>query len=223
MISTHTTSNYEHELYHHGIPGMKWGVRRYQNSDGTLTSTGKQRYSSGGTKNTMRWGVRRAEHKTNQNARLQKKASRYDIKSTKAGKKSEQIHSAKDLNRANKAAKKAAKFSVKADKLRSKADATTNELKKSILVKRSAKADFKSATKTIQANRISKTAGYGAKAMRYSVKSDKLARKAAKARLKIATNDVYITKMNQKMSAISQSEVSIGRRYVDDVIGRTSA
>lgn len=32
------------ELYHHGIKGMKWGVRRYQNKDGTLTDVGKRRY-----------------------------------------------------------------------------------------------------------------------------------------------------------------------------------
>lgn len=31
------------ELYHHGIKGMKWGVRRYQNPDGSLTAEGKRR------------------------------------------------------------------------------------------------------------------------------------------------------------------------------------
>ena len=32
------------ELYHHGTKGMKWGVRRYQNKDGSLTNAGKKRY-----------------------------------------------------------------------------------------------------------------------------------------------------------------------------------
>ena len=34
------------ELYHHGIKGQKWGVRRYQNKDGSLTPSGKKRYNS---------------------------------------------------------------------------------------------------------------------------------------------------------------------------------
>jgi hypothetical protein len=37
-------NQYQAELYHHGIKGQKWGVRRFQNSDGTLTNAGKKRY-----------------------------------------------------------------------------------------------------------------------------------------------------------------------------------
>ena len=37
------------ELYHHGIKGQKWGVRRFQNSDGSLTTAGAKRYGSDGS------------------------------------------------------------------------------------------------------------------------------------------------------------------------------
>ena len=35
---------YPNELYHYGIQGQKWGLRRFQNPDGTLTAAGKARY-----------------------------------------------------------------------------------------------------------------------------------------------------------------------------------
>lgn len=34
----------DYYLAHHGIKGQKWGIRRYQNDDGTLTEAGKKRY-----------------------------------------------------------------------------------------------------------------------------------------------------------------------------------
>lgn len=37
---------YHDALYHHGVKGMRWGVRRYQNKDGTLTEEGKKRYGT---------------------------------------------------------------------------------------------------------------------------------------------------------------------------------
>ena len=40
-------------LCHHGIKGQKWGVRRFQNADGSLTNTGKKRYSNRQIKRDM--------------------------------------------------------------------------------------------------------------------------------------------------------------------------
>ena len=43
---------YETTLQHWGIKGQKWGVRRYQNKDGSLTSAGKKRYSGNSDSNS---------------------------------------------------------------------------------------------------------------------------------------------------------------------------
>lgn len=45
------------ELYHHGILGQKWGVRRFQNKDGSLTNAGQKRYYAKDGK-SVKYGVR---------------------------------------------------------------------------------------------------------------------------------------------------------------------
>lgn len=42
------------ELYHHGIKGQKWGIRRYQNKDGSLTPEGKKKYKTSENFNKIR-------------------------------------------------------------------------------------------------------------------------------------------------------------------------
>lgn len=52
------------ELYHHGIKGQKWGLRRWQNEDGSLTSAGRAHYGYGDKQ------IRKAE-------KYEKKAAKY--------------------------------------------------------------------------------------------------------------------------------------------------
>lgn len=49
------------ELAHHGILGMKWGIRRYRNADGTLTEEGKMRYGYEEDKDAMLQDLARME------------------------------------------------------------------------------------------------------------------------------------------------------------------
>lgn len=75
------------ELQHWGIKGMKWGVRRYQNSDGTLTTAGKKRYNQEMSK--LRAEKQVLENKRKTQAKIDKlDAMRKEIDDMKSGKKS---------------------------------------------------------------------------------------------------------------------------------------
>ena len=79
-------------LAHHGIKGMKWGVRRFQNEDGSLTAAGKQRYGEANpgmnrdyrTRQVQRVGAQWDRDNARINRKYYAKASRAERKLEKA-------------------------------------------------------------------------------------------------------------------------------------------
>lgn len=75
----------ENELMHWGIKGMKWGVRRYQNKDGSLTPAGKKRYDKEMAK--LKEEEKIAKNKLRTQAKLNKlDEKRKEIEALKNGK-----------------------------------------------------------------------------------------------------------------------------------------
>lgn len=175
------------ELYHYGVIGMKWGVRR-------------------------------ALYKTKQNKRLANKAAKYDKKKEQLYKKSEKVHSEKDLEAVNKAAKKASQYGKKAASIERKINKETDEVAKATLNKKYESLKYKSEKQRAKANTLSRITGYNAKAQKYAMKSDKAAINAAKLRKKIATNEFYIEKTKQKASTITAEEREKGYAFVQTLL-----
>ena len=89
----------DNELYHHGVKGQKWGVRRYQNKDGSLTYAGKKK------------ALKMQDRYTNftENKRYRKRDGSYTLKGRKKALKMKEKYSeltGKDLKRFPKVEKK---------------------------------------------------------------------------------------------------------------------
>lgn len=117
----------EEVLAHHGVKGMHWGIRRYQNPDGSLTAAGEKRY--GGKKGDKRFRkdhievAMEARKQANINTRVLEKSNKELAKSQKRyensaiknpdSKKTKRLKADRDIKRTlNKAAEKASKMSI---------------------------------------------------------------------------------------------------------------
>lgn len=142
MSRYYATANGSYVLYHSGIKGMKWGIRRFQNEDGSLTEAGKKRYNKlAGKIEKQAKKIEKYQRKVDNNSRRYARAARLKVKSAKLKAKSDKLITRanrapgwrrkdrvyRDLTRGNALAAKSTRLANKAAKLESKT--ITNEAK----------------------------------------------------------------------------------------------
>jgi len=111
--------NNDYELYHSGIKGMKWGIRRYQNEDGSLTEEGKKRYAK------LTGKIEKQQKKIEKwQAKVDKQSGKY-LRAEKKRAKAAKLKN-RALNSWFMSDAKRAKLSMKADRLNAKADKMQN-------------------------------------------------------------------------------------------------
>lgn len=111
---------YETELYHHGIKGQKWGVRRFQNADGTLTGLGRTRAAMGAARYLNKMDAERARSASTERKaqkKFDKANAKWEKKLDKAYEKEGQRSTWNDKEPTKKNQKRAAKEEKKLDKL----------------------------------------------------------------------------------------------------------
>lgn len=97
-------TNYQYELYHFGVKGMKWGVRRYQNEDGSYTNAGKSHYGVGNSNGSVTvYDTYEPSNSNTMSKREYKKQLKFETKAQR------KIDSKLDKKEAKKASKKANK------------------------------------------------------------------------------------------------------------------
>ena len=163
---------YNNELYHHGVKGTKWGVRRYQNKDGSLTEKGVKKYATKGY----------AQDSYNSNSSWKGKAyDKYTGAHKIAGKAKYETSSAK-VNKA------------RAEKYLKEKNAPISKKIGKAIDKNSAKRAEKAQKRTEEINRITDHFGVGGAAINSYVKTaTKIGAKGTLAKTINAAANAYIS------------------------------
>lgn len=162
----------------------------------------------------MKWGVIRANKKNAKNEKLLANARKYDTLSSQNRSKSDKIHSLKDTKRGYRYARNAEIYAKSARKAEKHARNANDSMKRARAEQRANTYRYKEAKYRAKIERVNKTTGYGKSAMRYAIKSEKYAQKAAMARLKVSNNNYYIQRMKKKVNSLSGDDRKKVERYL---------
>ncbi len=157
----------------------------------------------------MKWGLRKSKRYSKQIPKLKKKASKADYKHSKYSRSAEKIHMNQDLGYADKSIKKASKYAVKSSRYKKKMSKTVDEDKKLRYNKKAARYAYKSSKYKIDADRISKTTGYGRSSMDTLIRANEYKKLADKYRYKIAKKEYYINSVNKKLAKMSPEDLDM--------------
>ena len=193
-------------LAHYGILGMKWGVRRWQNEDGSYKPGGDAHYAK----------------LENKNERYELRAARYDRRAAKYEKRSEKSHAIHDLDRSNRAARKSAKYAIKSAKYEKRSAKSDSDFEKAYYDAKAAKYQFKSDQKKRKADRLSKQVGYNNWALHLALKSDRVEARASKMRMKIANNkkimrNIEVAKFGELAVKQKEDSFAYARKVYEEI------
>lgn len=115
---------------HHGIKGQKWGIRRYQNEDGTLTDKGRKRYARTAQRELNRLNQEASQAVYDQHY-YKERAAKYDRAALKATQRGNARKFAKATNKSELAQKKRSEIEKRIQTLMDKQHKKVTDLSKS--------------------------------------------------------------------------------------------
>ncbi len=162
----------------------------------------------------MKWGVRKANYRSNQIERFKNRASKYTDKAIEKKYEADAYHLKNDMNRSKRVAKKIKTFSNKSEFYKQLA----NDTGLTKYAKKASKYAYKAEKKKVKLNKVSRREAYSKKANRLATKADKYLSKVAKMEYKINRNKLYIETVAKKASTITPEQKQKGMAFVDEFL-----